>query len=137
MNAPDRVAQVLAWLKVKAELTVPAAFRTFRFPSLAARNVQQKQGDVTVLLESTEVDGPVWKVGVTVIYPGEGPSLESYQQGLLNNRLWLQRAGQNMVEYALLAGFLAVVGAGTLALAGDQIKVILRRLLARTRRNQG
>jgi Flp pilus assembly pilin Flp len=55
----------------------------------------------------------------------------------VTRRLWLQRAGQNMVEYALLAGFLAVVGAGTLALAGDQIKVILRRLLARTRRSQG
>jgi hypothetical protein len=30
-----------------------------------------------------------------------------------------------------------VVGAGTLALAGDQVKEILRRLLARTRRSQG
>lgn len=99
MTAPDRAARSLAWLKVKADLTVPAAFRTFRFPSLTGRNVQQKQGDVSVLLESTEADGPVWKVNVTIILPDQGPTLESFQQGLLNNRLWLQRADGSRFEH--------------------------------------
>ena len=39
-----------------------------------------------------------------------------------------------MVEYALLAGFLAVAGGATLYLAGDRIKEILKKLRSRSRR---
>ena len=52
----------------------------------------------------------------------------------LTRRLWLQTAGQDMVEYALLAGFLAVAGAASLYLAGDRIKEILKKLRSRSRR---
>ena len=38
----------------------------------------------------------------------------------LTRRLWLQTVGQDMVEYALLAGFLTVAGAASLYLAGDR-----------------
>jgi hypothetical protein len=99
LEAPDRAAKRLARLKVKADVTVPAAVRTFRFPTLAARDVAQKQGDIRVMLESTEVDEQVWKVNVVLEYPGEGPAFESYRQGLFNNRLWLQKADGARFEH--------------------------------------
>jgi class 3 adenylate cyclase len=89
--APERAAKLLASLKVKATLTVPSGMMTFKFPSLAASNVTQKQGDVSVTLEETEVDEQVWKVGIVINYPEGGPAFESYRQGLFNNKLWLQK----------------------------------------------
>ena len=56
MDPPARAAKRLARFKVKADVTVPAALRTFKFPSLAAKNVTQSQGDLRVTLEATEVD---------------------------------------------------------------------------------
>jgi hypothetical protein len=97
--APERDAKKLASLKVKAELTIPAGMKTFKFPSLAEKNVTSKQGDVTLTLEETEIDEQVWKVNVTLAYPGEGPAFESYRQGLFNNRLWLQRADGSRFEH--------------------------------------
>ncbi len=97
--APERDAKKLASLKVKAEITIPAGIKTFKFPSLAQKDVNVKQGDVRVTLEDTEVDEQVWKVNVTLVYPGEGPAFESYRQGLFNNRLWLQRADGSRFEH--------------------------------------
>jgi hypothetical protein len=99
MAAPDRQAQKLASLKVKADITIPAAMRTFRFPNLAAKNVKQTQGDIVVTYEDMEVDEQVWKIHVLVEYPGGGPAFESYRQGLFNNRLWLQRADGSRFEH--------------------------------------
>jgi hypothetical protein len=99
LAAPDRAAKMLARLKVKATVTVPAGIRRFRFPNLAARDVMQKQGDIRIILESTEVDEQVWKVNVVLEYPGEGPAFESYRQGLFNNRLWLQKADGSRFEH--------------------------------------
>ena len=84
---------------VKAEVTIPAGIKTFKFPSLAQKDVTVKQGDVSLTLEDTEVDEQVWKVNVTLVYPGEGPAFESYRQGLFNNRLWLQRADGSRFEH--------------------------------------
>jgi len=99
LAAPDRAAKLLGRLKIKAAVTVPAGIRLFRFPSLAARDVVVKQGDIRVMLESTEVDEQVWKVNVVLEYPGEGPAFESYRQGLFNNRLWLQKADGSRFEH--------------------------------------
>lgn len=99
LSAPDREARKLASLKFKADLTIPAGLRVFRFPSLTATEVVQKQGDIVVTLNSMEVEEQVWKVNVTVAYPGGGPAFESYRQGLFNNRLWLQRADGSRFEH--------------------------------------
>jgi hypothetical protein len=92
LQAPDRAATKLKSLKVKAELTIPAGIKTFRFPNLAQENVNLKQGDVSVTLQDVEVDEQAWKVHVELAMPGEGPAFESYQQGLFNNQMWLQRS---------------------------------------------
>jgi hypothetical protein len=99
LDAPERDAKKLVSMKVKAEMTIPAGIKTFKFPSLAAKDVTVKQGDVSVTLEDTEVEEQVWKVNVVLLYPGEGPAFESYRQGLFNNRLWLQRADGSRFEH--------------------------------------
>lgn len=99
LDAPERSAKTLASLKVKADVTIPAGLKVFRFPSLAAENVSKKEGDITVKLEGTEIDEQVWKVNVELAYPSGGPAFESYRQGLFNNRLWLQRADGSRFEH--------------------------------------
>ena len=99
LAAPERVAKVLTSLKVKGQVTVPAGMKTFKFPSLAATNVVQKQGDISVTLESAEVDEQTWKVALNIAYPEGGPAFESYRQGLFNNRLWLQKADGSRFEH--------------------------------------
>jgi hypothetical protein len=100
LKAPDRAAKKLASMKVKAEVTVPAGLKTFRFPTLAVKEPKTvKQGDIAVTLDSTEVEEQVWKVNVDLVYPGEGPAFESYRQGLFNNRLWLQKADGSKFEH--------------------------------------
>lgn len=97
--APERAAKSLASLKVKGGVTVPAGMRMFKFPNLAATNVVQKQGDISVTLESTEVDEQTWKVALQVAYPEGGPAFDSYRQGLFNNRLWLQKPDGTRFEH--------------------------------------
>lgn len=110
MNTPDRKSQELASLKVKAEVTVPAGLRAFHFPSLAVRDVTKTQGDIAVTLESSEVDESVWKVRVLLEMPASGPAFESYQQGLFNNRIWLQKADGTRFEHN--GGFSNTAGGG-------------------------
>ncbi len=99
LEAPDRSAVKLARVQVKAEVTLPAGIKTFRFPSLAQPNVTQTQGDVSVTLQNMEVDEQVWKVNVELTYPADGPAFESYRQGLFNNRIWLQRADGSKFDH--------------------------------------
>ena len=99
LEAPDRSAVKLSSFRVKAEVTLPAGIKTFRFPSLAQENVTQKQGDVSATLQNVEIDEQVWKVNVELVYPGNGPAFESYRQGLFNNRIWLQKADGSRFEH--------------------------------------
>lgn len=100
LSAPERGAKTLASFKVKADVTVPAGLKTFRFPTLAVKEaVTEKVNDISVTLEETEIDEQVWKVNVTLSYPGEGEAFESYRQGLFNNRLWLQKADGSRFEH--------------------------------------
>lgn len=98
MDAPQSGAKALKSMVIKAEVTTPAGVRTFKFPSLAARDVTLKQGDIAVHLGSTEIEEQTWKVDMTLSMPGEGPAFESYRQGLFNNRIWLQKADGSRFE---------------------------------------
>lgn len=100
LNAPERTSKKLASLKVKAETTVPAGLKTFRFPTIDVKEPQTiKLDDITVTLEGTEIDEQVWKVEVVLAYPQGGAAFESYRQGLFNNRLWLQKADGAKFEH--------------------------------------
>lgn len=98
MNAPERAAQSLATLTVKANVTLPGGVRTFRFDDLS-KPARITNGEVSARIVSTQVDDFVWKVRLFLEYPGEGPAFESYQQGLFNNRLWLQKADGTRFEH--------------------------------------
>jgi hypothetical protein len=99
LEAPDRSAVKLSSFRIKADVTLPAGIKTFRFPSLAQENVTQKQGDVSATLQNVEIDEQVWKVNIELVYPGNGPAFESYRQGLFNNRIWLQKADGSRFEH--------------------------------------
>jgi hypothetical protein len=98
MNAPDRRAQRLASLKVAAQITLPAGVRAFTFKDLTKPG-RQAQGDVAVSLDGARAEEHVWKLRVSLDYPGQGPAFESYQQGLFNNRLWLLRRDGGRLEH--------------------------------------
>ena len=98
LNSPERSAIKIASFKVKGSVTVPSGMKMFRFPNLTGKNVTQKQGDISVTLESTEVDEQLWKVSLVVAYPESGPAFASYRQGLFNNRLWLQKSDGSRFE---------------------------------------
>jgi hypothetical protein len=99
MSAPDRKAQLFKTLKVKSTVTLPAGLKQFRFARLDQSDVALQQGDVKVTLQSTNVDDSVWSVQVLLEMPEGGPAFESYQQGLFNNRIWLQKADGSRFEH--------------------------------------
>ena len=97
LKAPERAAKAI---KIKANVTVPAGLKTFRFKSIDVKSpVKTKQDEVEITLEGTEVDEQVWKVNVVLGYPEGGAAFESYRQGLFNNRLWLQKADGSKFEH--------------------------------------
>ncbi|GIW89026.1 MAG: hypothetical protein KatS3mg108_3350 [Isosphaeraceae bacterium] len=99
MAAPERSARTLRELSVRGEVTLPADLRRFRFERLDVENASQEQGATRVTLVSTEVEENVWKVNVRLEMAGEGPVFESFQQGLFNNRLWLQKGDGSRFEH--------------------------------------
>jgi len=98
LTAPARSVKELTSLKVKADVTLPAGIKTFRFKSLETKEAVMKEGDIAVTLESATIDEQVWKVNLVVAYPEGGPAFESYRQGLFNNRIWLQKADGSRFE---------------------------------------
>ena len=113
MTAPSREAQTLRTLKVRAEVTVPAASEVFRL-DLAEPGAEQTQGQVTVGVDDVDVDGFVWKVDVEIRYEGASEAFETYRQGLFNNRLWLQRPDGSRFEQN---GGFNQIGAGDATMA--------------------
>ena len=100
LTAPDRAAKALAQLEGEGRRHRPRRPAAVPVPDPRRQEaVTQKQGDITVTLEGTEVDEQVWKVNVVLAYPGGGPAFESYRQGLFNNRLWLQKADGSRFEH--------------------------------------
>ena len=100
LKAPERAAKAIKSMKIKANVTVPAGLKTFRFKSIDVKSpVKTKQDEVEITLEGTEVDEQVWKVNVVLGYPEGGAAFESYRQGLFNNRLWLQKADGSKFEH--------------------------------------
>jgi hypothetical protein len=99
MKAPDRAAKTLKSMTIKGEVTLPAGLRRFTFPKVTSPNSVQTQGDVKLTLVSTEIEENIWRVTVRIEMPGEGRAFESYQQGLFNNQLWLQKADGSRFEH--------------------------------------
>jgi hypothetical protein len=99
MEAPERDARQIKSLQVRGAVSAPAGLRRFRFADLSDQREKQTQGKITVTLLGSEVEDQVWKISLSVEMPGEGPVFDSYQQGLFNNRLWLERADGSRFEH--------------------------------------
>ena len=56
LDIADRESKKLALLKMKAIVTVPAAMKTFHFKNLTKKDVTVTHDDMSVTLESAEVD---------------------------------------------------------------------------------
>jgi hypothetical protein len=98
LAAPERSAASLATLRIRAEATLPADVKTFRFPRLVAEQTI-RQGNVSATLRGVEVDEQIWNVRVLLDYHDGGPAFESFRQGLLDNRAWLQKADGAKIEH--------------------------------------
>lgn len=105
MMAPERSAARLAILKARADATLPVDPKTFRFPSLAKANVEQKQGNIVATLVKVEADQHLWKVVIDLSYSEGGLVFESFRRGLFDNRIWLEKADGSRFE--LNGGFSA------------------------------
>lgn len=99
MKAPDRAARMLRTLRARFQVTAPAGLHLFRFPNLGARNVAIEHEGTRVTLVSTTVDQDLWSIRLDLEMPGQGVSLESFQQGLFQNRIWLERADGSRIEH--------------------------------------
>lgn len=99
MVAPDREASRLQTLKAQGEVIAPSGFQRFRFPQLDAQDQTEKRDGAKVTLVSTTVDQNVWKIRLDLEMLAEGQPLESFQQGLFRNRLWLERADGSRIEH--------------------------------------
>lgn len=99
LDAPERDARTLKNLKINGSVSVPAGLRRFRFPDLSAKNQSQSQDSIKVTFLGSEVEDQVWRLVLSVEMPGEGPVFDSYQQGLFNNRLWLERPDGSRFEH--------------------------------------
>lgn len=120
LEAPDRSARTLKSVTIAGTMTLPAGLRQFQFAKLDQPNQEQKQGALGVTLVGSEVDANQWKFQLKLALPGNGGSFESYQQGMYNNRLWLQKADGSRFEHN---GGFSTFGAGGEALGFEYIFV--------------
>src|SRR5690606_1201035 len=83
-------AQRIAKLEGEATALVPGMMATFEFTDLAqARNVQQQQAGVTVVLESVRKNGDLHEFRIRVVLHDANPSLQSYLDWAANNEIEL------------------------------------------------
>lgn len=120
VEAPDRSARRLKSVQIDGAMTIPAGLRQFQFARLDQPNQAQKQGELGVTLIGSEVDENQWKFQLKLELPGNGGNFESYQQGMFNNRLWLQKADGSRFEHN---GGFSTYGAGGQALGFEYIFV--------------
>jgi hypothetical protein len=98
LPAPDRSAPALAELKGNFTVIGSAKMLTVRFGRLAetaktgkVQTHTSKEG-ITVTLRKLEVvDSDRWQADVELIYPRGGPQFESFQDWLVNNRIYLEK----------------------------------------------
>jgi hypothetical protein len=99
----------LASLRIRAEATLPADVKTFRFPRLDEEKTI-RQGGVSATLRGVDVDEHVWKLNLVLDYHDGGPAFESFRQGLFEGRVSLQKADGPKFEGR--SGFSATGGDG-------------------------
>jgi hypothetical protein len=98
VTAPHRSAIKLGSFKGKLAAMGPTETLTFTFDKLkkiekvAEARKETQQGVSLVLREMVpegQGDDPVWRIGLLLEYPADGPKFESFQSWLVNNEIYL------------------------------------------------
>jgi hypothetical protein len=102
INAPLRSAGQLKVFKGKISAIGPSKMLTFTFDKLAKIDPARSKTELTevqdgVVLHLRELmpegqsGDQVWKIGLLLEYPADGPKFESFQSWLVNNDIFLQK----------------------------------------------
>jgi hypothetical protein len=98
INAPQRSANQLKLFKGTLSAVGPSKTITFTFDKLAKttpKNPRKQVVDgVTLFLQDLQTEGQendVWRVGLRLEYPADGPKFESFQSWIVNNEIYLEK----------------------------------------------
>lgn len=90
----DRSVNKLGLLKGNLSLIAPTKMLTFTFDPLSKTEGQQQTKDgVRVTVAKVTLDQTRWTVQVELNYPPGGPEFESFRSWLVNNEIYLEKAG--------------------------------------------
>ena len=85
LSLPSRDAKEIASLKGNLTALVPGGDVTFEFTDLTARNVQQRKGGLTVVLDQVRRNGGVQQVYIRLRLDQANDSLQSHLEWVENN----------------------------------------------------
>lgn len=98
---PDRSVKEIKTLSGTLMALVPGRVETFEFTDLAtARNVQQRRGGVTLLLEQTFKNVGLYDVRIRVQFDKAANALESHRGWIYNNDAYMLDPSGQRVENA-------------------------------------
>jgi hypothetical protein len=106
VEAPPRTALNLGLLKGSLNVLGPTKMVLFNFDKLAKTDKTKpappkvKDGIKLTLSEFDQVekDDQLWKATLMLEYPEGGPEFESFEQWLVNNEAWLEKAGGKKIQ---------------------------------------
>lgn len=89
LGLPSREAKEISSLKGQFTALVPGGDMTFEFDDLAAKNVKQRKGGLTVELDQVRGNGGVKMIYVKMQFDQAGDSLQSHLDWVENNKIEL------------------------------------------------
>lgn len=90
IELPSRDAKEIASLKGKFTALVPSGNVEFEFDDLSAKNVQQRKGGLTVVLDQVRSNGGVQMIFIKMRFGQAGESLQSHLDWVENNKIELR-----------------------------------------------
>lgn len=101
LDPPARSVAKLSSLSGKMHALVPGRMETFEFGELkTAKNVEQRRGGVTVMVESVQKNDEIYEVYMQVKFDEAANALESHRGWIFANDAYLLDAAGNKVEHA-------------------------------------
>lgn len=91
--APDRSAATIKSLEGSFSVIVPRKMLRFTFDQLKPAPIAKQQEGIAASLREFASDEDHWTVKIALQYPKGGPTFESYQSWLGNNKAVLERIG--------------------------------------------
>jgi hypothetical protein len=103
LPAVPRTSARLGMLKGQLGLLGPSKWLTFTFDEVKA-DEQTKEG-VTAKLKPAKLDADLWTLEVTLDYPANGPSFESFESWLVYNEMYLLKKDATQQHFPNNGGY--------------------------------